>query len=121
MLNNPEMWHPYSPTKANVDAIPIFCGNVTVQEVSELFPSAEKFSSLQELYAETIVSHPDITVRGDKAVNLAEILWLKHIQESHFADIIDFLKELKGHNLRSIDGKKIVRAKKLIAPSLCLN
>ena len=41
LLNSPEMWHPYSPTKANVDAIPIFCGNVNVQEVSELFPSAE--------------------------------------------------------------------------------
>ena len=74
-----------------------------------------------ELYAKTIESHPDITVKGDEAINLAGRLWLEHIQKIHFADIIDFLETLKGHNLRSIDGKKIVRAKKLIAPSLCLN
>ena len=121
LLQNPEMWHPYVPTKANVDAIPIFCGNVIVQEVSENFPNADSFSTFLELYAKTIEAHPDITVKGDEAIDLAESLWIKHIQEKHFADEIKFLKELQGHNPRSIDGKKLVRANKLIAPSLCLN
>ena len=121
LLQNPEMWRPYIPTKANVDAIPIFCGNIAVQEISEDFPSAESFATLKELYVKTMESHPEITGKGDEAINLAESLWIKHIQKSHFADIIQFLEELRGHNARSIDGKKIVRAKKLIAPSLCLN
>ena len=103
------MWRPYTPTKANIDAIPILCGYISVQEVVEPFPDADEFRSLKELYSKTAEIHPDIDANGDKAINLAEILWIKHIQKSHFADIIKFLVELKDHNLRSIDGKKLVR------------
>ena len=121
LLGHPEMWRPYTPTKSNIDAIPIFCGNVSVQESVEPFPKADEFRSLKELYLKTVEVHPDIDANGDKAINLAETLWIKNIQKSHFDDIIKFLVELKGHNLRSIDGKKLVRANKLIVPSLCLN
>ena len=121
LLQSPHMWHPYVPNKAAVDAIPLFCGITTVQEVSDLFPSAETFTTLKELYAKTVESHPDIVVRGDKATILAEQFWIKHIQQIHFADIIKFLRELEGNNLRSIEGKKLVRDKTLEAPSLCLN
>ena len=74
LLNHPEMWHPYTPTKANIDAIPIFCGNISVQEVVEPFPKADRFLSLKELYLKTAEVHPDIDANGDKAINLAEIL-----------------------------------------------
>ena len=121
LLKSPEMWRVYKPTKDNIDAIPLFCGNINVQEVSEHFPNAENFNCLNELYLKTVETHPKIKVTGEKATKLAETLWIKHIQSRHYADIIEFLLELQGHNLRSIDGKKLVRAKKLIAPSLCLN
>ena len=32
LLSNQEMWHVYKPTKANIDAIPVFCGHMAVQE-----------------------------------------------------------------------------------------
>ena len=134
LIKLPEMWHPYTPTKANIDAIPIFCGNIGVQEVVEPFPNADRFLSLKELYSKTVEIHPDIDANGDKSIYLTEILWIKHVKKIHFADKIKntgighvkkfnfagkikFLVELKGHNLRSIDGKKLVRTNKLVAPS----
>ena len=121
LLQNQEMWHTYKPTKANVDAIPVFCGHVAIQESSTLFPDISKFNSFKDLLAETINIHPDIKDKGNKALNRAETLWIKHIQTRHFADIIEFLQHLKGNKLRSLEGKKILRSRKLIAPSLCLN
>ena len=118
---SPVMWHPYAPTKASVDAFPIACGNITVREVSGNFPGAVKVSARKELYAKTVESHLYIPVRGDDANNWAISLWLKLILESHFADIVNFIRSLKGHNPRSVDSKVIVKAKKLIAPALCYN
>ena len=121
VLWNQEMWHVYKPTKANIDAIPVFCGHVAVEECSSLFSDISKYQTLKDLLVDTINIHPDILNSGDNALNQAEVLWIKHIQARHFPDIIEFLQHLKGHNLRSIEGKKIFRAKKLIVPSLCLN
>ena len=116
LLLNQEMWHVYKPTKANIDAISVFCGHVAVQECSSLFPDIRKYQTLKDLLVDKINIQPDILNSGDNALNQAEVLWIKHIQSRHFPDIIEFLQHLKGNNLRSIEGKKIFRAKKLIAP-----
>ena len=57
----------------------------------------------------------------NKANNFAEIQWIKWVQENHYADVFNFLMELKGNNLRSLEGKKIVRTDKLNVPLICLN
>ena len=121
ILQCPEMWSTYKPTKANIDAIPVFCGHVSVQESSKSLPDINKFKSLKDLLAGTVEFIKDNSISGDKAINHAETLWIKHIQSCHFSDIIKFLQNLNGNNLRSLEGKRIVRSQKLIAPSLCHN
>jgi len=32
ILGNRQMWQIYKPNKANIDAIPVFCGNVAIGE-----------------------------------------------------------------------------------------
>ena len=70
---------------------------------------------------DTVNSHPHISINSKNNLIKAEQLWIKHVQSNHFSDIIQFLHHLKGHNLRSLEGKKIFREKKLIIPQLCLN
>ena len=66
ILQCPEMWSTYKPTKANIDAIPIFCGHVSVQESSKSLPDINKFKSLKDLLAGTVGFIKDISSTGDK-------------------------------------------------------
>ena len=66
--------------------------------------------------------HPYAPTKASvEVIFLAEMLSLKHMQQIHIADLTEFLKELKGKKLSSIEGIKIVRGKTLEALSLCVN
>ena len=121
LLQHPEMWQEYVPSKANLDSIPILCGNLTLMKASSELPNPSNYKSLKDLLLATAKMHPSITDADERALIKAEILWIQHIQIFYFADVISFLETLKGNKLRSVEGKKIVRENKLVVPSLCLN
>ena len=123
ILGHPERWHIYTPTKANVDAIPIFCGHtVTNRDRPDGLPDPLGFDSLVDLLSATskVVPNKD-NLPEDKMLVITEKHWLKKLQELHYPDLIQFLEQLKGHNTRSLEGKKIIRNLKLIVPSSCSN
>ena len=106
-----------------MDAIPIFCGHTIINKDRPVYlPDPQKFDDLKDLLSATINMLPNVKdLSKDKALVVAERHWIKWIQDKHYADVYEFLKKLKGNNLRSLEGKKIVRSTKLTVPSLCLN
>ena len=102
------MWQEFVPSKANVDSIPILCGNITVQHDTPEFPDPNKHVSLKDLLLATAKMHPNILVDNEKALSQAEVLWLQQVQTLYFQDIITFLQTLKGNKLKSIEGKTLV-------------
>ena len=121
ILGNREMWQQYKPTKSNVDAIPVFCGNVAIGEYADPLPNPAKFDSYKDLLLETCKAVLNINENGEKALIQSENVWFKYVQSAHFPEIIEFLQKLKGNNFRSLEGKRITRSQKLIAPSLLLS
>ena len=50
----------------------------------------------------------------------AKIMWFKELQAKHFSEELQFLKDI-GVNTKNIDAKRIMRKKKIVASSLCIN
>ena len=122
ILLHPERWHAYSPTKSNLDAIPIFCGQVDQGDCPSCLPDPGRFDNLMGLLSATIDLIPQVKGKSrEKALVLAELQWIKWVQDNHYADVIKFLKDMNGHYPKSLDGKKVLREKKLNIPPICLN
>ena len=122
ILRHPERWHIFKPTKANIDAIPIFCGHTFLKDRPTFLPEPSDFQSLKELLLATVQIIPNLKeLSQDKALHFAELQWVKWVQDSYYADACDFLIKLKGNNVRSLEGKKIIRVEKLTVPTDCLN
>ena len=51
----------------------------------------------------------------------AEKMWYKELQEKHFTDVIEYLQQIGVTPAKHIDTKCIMRAKKLVAPSISLS
>ena len=56
ILRHPGRWHMFKPTKANVDAIPIFCGHTFTRDRPGYLPDPEQFDDLKDLLSVTINS-----------------------------------------------------------------
>ena len=122
LLLHPERWHIFKPTKSNLDAIPIFCGQVALGDRPEGLPDPMKFDTLMGLLSATIELLPNIKrMSREKALVLAELQWIKWVQDNHYADVLKFIKDVKGHYPKSLEGKMIIRTDKLHTPPICFN
>ena len=103
ILEHPERWFEYKPTKANIDAIPIFCGHTVLKERPSYLPDPSNFHNLKDLLLHTVKLIPNIgSLSQDKALHFAELQLIKWIQDSYYADVYEFLIKLKGNNVRSL-------------------
>ena len=144
LLKTQECWKEFTKPLGRKDTIPVFQGDYTLPLGPEaltrnpsLSPLAEPFvtansnnqshlgidiniyEDLDQLYKDTaLLTHKEINPNSLKS---AKISWIKFIQKQHFADIITFLENLKGHLLKSYQGKMILRKEKLVTPTQCLN
>ena len=101
-----------------MDSVPIYCGTVQNQDIA--LPDIASFSTLPEVLSATAellkVEGVELT---PACVAAAEISWLKQLQKKYHLDAYQFLCELNGVALKSVEGKKMVRSKKLSAPPIC--
>ena len=118
ILAKPEQWQPYVASQPKVDAVPIFCGKVNKQQCQEL-PDVSEFDSIKDLYIATGQKCGTGAKLQPQDIAKAELIWVKHTQQNNYADVFEFLSQLKGAHISSVDGKKIIRKKKLSAPSIC--
>ena len=118
LLRHPEKWREYEPPKPKLDTIPIHCGTVASQDVA--LSKIEEFDTLSDVLTATAKLNLDQGVTLTPAhVADAEISWMKHVQRNHYSDAYQFLLEMNGVYLKSVEGKKMVRSKKLSAPPIC--
>ena len=128
ILLNPREWKPYEPDKQLVDAIPIFCGHVPVMNYTNLpdpklyMPDSKNQDKLMDLHKDTakkIFKSSKISL--PLLLGPAQDEWIKNVQAKHYPDVITFLRQLDGEDVKCIKGKQIVRKEKLQIPSICLN
>ena len=121
LLRYPQQWRAYVVPKAKLDAIPIYCGNLTVQrDLQECLPDVSAFDNLTDLYnATTRMSEGADVVLQPCHLATAERRWFELVQKTHYADVFEFLCQLNGTPFKSVEGKIIVRSKKLSAPPIC--
>ena len=120
LLGFPEQWQRYVIPAAKIDSVPIFCGLVPRLGGDEVLPDVSAFESLVELYSATARSglQPNVVLQPHHVAD-AEINWIRNVQRKHYNHVFEFLRELDGVALKSVDGKKIVRSRKITAPSIC--
>ena len=118
LLKSPEKWQEYIAPKPKLDSVPIYCGAVHNQDVA--LPDIAKFHTLSEVLTATAELGREKGVSLTPAcVAAAELSWLKQVQRKYYLEAYQFLCELNGVALSSVEGKKIVRSKKLTAPQIC--
>ena len=119
LLRCPEQWQPFTPAPAKLDAIPIHCGVVGLQED---LPSVEDFDSVSDLFMATArrKQGQDAQLQPSHIAE-AELSWIKQVQKDSYPDVLAFLTRMEGAALHSVEGKKKVRSLKLDAPSICHN
>ena len=144
LLRTQEHWKEFTKPIGKKDTIPIFQGKCVRPSVlkaratcASLSPLAEPFTpakssnqfhldinidiyeDLDQLYKDTAkLTHKEA---NPNTLRSAKISWIKFVQKQHFADVITFLEHLKGHLLKSYEGKMILRKEKLDTPTHCLN
>ena len=82
ILCHSEQWLPYKPPVYRKDTIPIFCGTVSETDIAAL-PNPSEFENLRDLYLETIKRHSSLDIKDIDAINQAETLWIRYVQEKH--------------------------------------
>ena len=121
ILLSPSDWSLYKVPKGRRDEIPVYVGHIIsshsysipVKDVldftswSDLVHSTAQMLSSQEPSAEFI--------------RRAERMWYKELQTKFYSDVIEYLKEIGVTPAKHIDTKRIMREKKLVAPSICLS
>ena len=107
---------PQTIRSSAIDAVPIFCGNVSHIEYQDDLPYLKENSSLIDVHSTTAC-----LVGGDVHITEVERLWVKNVQRKHYSDAFVFLEHLDGAPLRSVDGKTVMRKLKLAPPSICLS
>ena len=118
ILCHMEQWLPYRPTVYRKDTLPIFCGTVSEDDIAGL-PNPSNYGNLRDLYSETVKSHSNLDSNDSDALNQAEILWVKYVQEKHYPDIISFLLKTKSNKVKTIAGKTLIKKFNLSVPQLC--
>ena len=140
LLRTQEHWKEFTKPIGRKDTIPIFQGKCVLPSALEirnasasLSPFAEPFTpakpsnqlnlginidiyeDLDKLYDDTAkLTHKEA---NPNTLRSAKISWIKFVQNQHFADVIIFLRHLKGHLLKSYEGKMILRKERLDTPT----
>ena len=128
ILLNPREWKPYVPDKKLIDIIPIFCGHVPVMNYPNLpdpklyMPDSKKQDKLIELHRDTAkMIFKSSKVSLPLLLGPAQDKWIKSVQEKHYPEVLTFLKQLDGEDVKGKRGKLIVKKEKLQTPTICLN
>ena len=128
ILLNPREWKPYVPDKKLIDIIPIFCGHVPIKNYPNLpdpklyMPDDKKQDKLIDLHRDTAkMIFKSNKVSLPLLLGPAQDKWIKSVQEKHYPEVLTFLKQLDGENVKGKMGKLIVKKKKLQTPTICLN
>ena len=113
ILKHPERWIEFMKTTGNKDIIPVFQGSLPTQPVIQDHAEEQqwdlsKYDNISQLYKKTALVK--YNSNDSSSLNKAELFWLKYIQDKHFSNITEFLKNLKGNLQTSIAGKKLIRA-----------
>ena len=122
ILKDSANWIQYSPFPGKVDEIPAFVGNVNktynlqVERVSEM----QTWNELLIATVKSLILHGEEELRAEHLFK-AENLWFKELQSIYFAEELAFLSNTQNHATKDSFTKRIVRQKKLVAPSLCIN
>ena len=99
-----------------MDSVPIYCGTVQNQDIA--LPDIASFSTLPEVLSATAellkVEGVELT---PACVAAAEVSWLKQSQKKYYLDAYQFLCKLNGVALKTVEGKKVVRSKKIVCTS----
>ena len=121
ILLSPSDWILYKIPQGKRDEIPVYVGHVTTSE-SYSIPVKDvcKFTSWDELVHSTALTFGSIDV-GANLRKRAEILWYKELQNKYFPEVITYLNAIGITPAKHIDSKRIMREKKLVAPSICLS
>ncbi len=115
-------WSQYSPVPGKVDEIPAFVGNVNksynlhVEGVSEM----QTWNELLIATATSLLLSGEEKLRAEHLFK-AETLWFKELQSMYLPEDLAFLGNIQNHATKDSFTKRIVRQKKLVAPSLCIN
>ena len=104
----------------HVDEVPVYVGHVSASnEYSITVPNVSEIASWEELIDATA------SLNGSRHQphlrKNAEVLWYKELQSKYFPDVIAYLNAVGTKSTKHIDTKRIMREKKLVAPSICLN
>ena len=128
ILKNEREWAPFKPTKKLLDAIPVFCGHVPTASYPGLpdpnlyMPDKNSQDKLSELHKKTAkILFKNTNINLPFLLGAAQEKWIKTVQENHYSDVIKFIKQLNGQDVKTINSKKIIRSKKLETPTICLN
>lgn len=121
ILLSPSDWIQYKIPKGKRDEIPVYVGHVAISD-SYSIPVKDilQFTSWDNLIystAQTFGSHEI----GAELRKKAEVLWYKELQSKYYSDVITYLKAIGITPSKHIDTKRIMREKKLVAPSICLS
>ena len=128
ILLNPREWKPYVPDKKMIDTIPIFCGHVPIMAYRSLpdpklyMPDIHKQDKLMDLHKDTVEKcFKSCESNLPLKLSLAQEKWIKSVQETHYLEVIQFLQQLGGENVKGKKGKQIIRKEKLQPPPICLD
>ena len=122
VLKDQACWNQYSPPKGKVDEIPVYVGNINkayslqVGKVSEM----QTWNELLIATATALLLNTNEELRA-KHLAQAELLWFKELQSVHFSEELCFLQQIQNHATKDSHTKRVMREKKISAPSLCLN
>merc|ERR1711874_610557 len=112
MGKNEREWAPFKPTKKLLDAIPVFCGHVPTATYPELpdpnryMPDKRSQDKLLELHKDTAKSQfKNTNVDLSLLLGTAQEKWIKTVQENHYFDVIKFIKQLNGQDVKTINSK----------------
>ena len=122
VLRDSANWSQYSPPKGKVDEIPVYIGNV-IRSYSLKVENVAGMQTLNELLIATATSIllNDTEELSVKHLREAEYMWYKELQSVYFAEDLQFLSKLQNHARKDSYTKRIMRERKLVAPSLCIN
>ena len=125
ILRHQAQWLVYQPPRAKVDCVPVYLGSVSISpdEYSVGLPSIKNISDLPEVFSKTTraVVLAKGQVLSSRHIHLARLIWYREVQSKYYLDVVQFLSDINNENTRSLQGKKLIRSKKLIVPDICVN
>ena len=121
ILMSPADWILYKIPQGKRDEIPVYVGHVGVSEGYSIpVKDVVNFSSWDTLIQATAQTLSSQDIGVDLRLK-AEVMWYKELQSKYFSDVLAYLNEIGTTPAKHIVTKRIMREKKLVAPSICIN